>query len=67
MVAIADGVASAMHGELAAKAAIQAVSHFIDSHKYSDSLAENHMDELLDQINEKILILSKKSEELHQP
>ena len=60
IVAIADGVASAMHAELASKAAIQAVAHFLDYYRYSETLAENLMEELLDQINEKILILGKK-------
>ena len=60
IVAIADGVASVMHAELASKATIQAVSHFIEQHKSSDVLAENLIEALLDQINEKIIILSEK-------
>lgn len=60
IVAIADGVASVMHAELASKAGIQAVSHFIEQHKSSDVLAENLIEALLDQVNEKILILSQK-------
>jgi len=60
VVAIADGVASAMHSELTSKAVIQAVSHFIDNYKYSDVIAEKLLEDLMDQINEKILILSEK-------
>lgn len=59
VVAIADGVASAMHAELASKATIQAVSHFIENHKYNEELAEKLMEDLIDQINEKIVVLSK--------
>lgn len=60
VVAVADGVGSSMHAELASKAAIQAVSHFIDYHRYDDGLANNLMEELLNQINEKIISLAKK-------
>lgn len=60
VVALADGVASANHGELASKAAIQAVSHFIDAFKYSDELPLNLLEEFLNQLNEKIISLSKK-------
>lgn len=60
IVALADGVASSNHGELASKAAIQAVSHFIDSYKYSDALPQNLLEEFLNQLNEKIIILGKK-------
>lgn len=60
VVAIADGVSACLHSELASKAAIQAVSHFIDQHMYDDRLAEYLMEDLLDQLNEKILILNEK-------
>lgn len=60
IVAVADGVAGVLHGELASKAAIQAVSHFVDYYRYNDGLLQNLLEELLNQLNEKILILSKK-------
>ncbi len=60
VVAIADGVASSNHAELASKAAIQAVSHFIDYYSLSNKLAENLIEEFLMQANEKINILSNK-------
>lgn len=60
VVALADGVASSNHGELASKAAIQAVSHFIDAFKYSDGLPQNLLEEFLTQLNEKIITLGKK-------
>lgn len=60
VVALADGVASTNHGELASKATIQAVSHFIDSYKYSENLPENLLEEFLNQLNEKIIFLGKK-------
>ena len=60
IVAVADGVAGTQHGELASKAAIQAVSHFIDYYRHDDGLLQNLLEELLNQINEKILILSSK-------
>lgn len=60
IIALADGVASVMHSELASKAAIQAVSHFIDQQKHSDELSETLIEDLLDQINEKINVLSEK-------
>lgn len=60
VVAVADGVAGSEHGELASKAAIQAVSHFIDYYRYDEGLLQNLIEEFLNQLNEKILILSKK-------
>jgi len=60
IVALADGVSSVFHSELASKAAIQAVSHFIDNNSNSDRPPENLLEDLLDQLNEKILILSEK-------
>lgn len=60
MVAIADGVASSKHGELASKAAIQAISHFVQNYRYENGLLQNLVEELLNQVNEKILILGEK-------
>lgn len=60
MVALADGVASSNHGELASKATIQAVSHFIDYYQYSEALPQNLLEDFLDQTNEKIIFLSTK-------
>lgn len=60
VVAIADGVASVLHAELASKAAIQAVSHFIDQHQESEVLPEKLLEDFMDQLNEKILTLSQK-------
>lgn len=58
--AIADGVSSSCYGELASKAAIQAISHFIDSYRYSEALPERLLENLLDQLNEKIITLGNK-------
>ena len=60
VVALADGVAGTHHAELASRAAMQAVSHFIDQKRSDPGLAENLVEELLLQINEKILVLSEK-------
>lgn len=60
VVAVADGVASSMHGELASKAAIQAISHFIDNYRNEEGVHETLIEELMNQVNEKILILGKK-------
>lgn len=60
IVAVADGVAGVNHGELASKAAIQAISHFLDNYRDSDGLMSNLVEELLNQINEKIISLGKK-------
>lgn len=60
IVAIADGVAGSSYGDFAAKAAIQAASHFIDAHKYDDALPERLLEDLFNQINEKIITLSDK-------
>ena len=59
-VAVADGVAGVNHAELASKAAIQAVSHFIDYSRNDERLAQKLVEELLTQINEKILTLGSK-------
>lgn len=58
--AVCDGVGGANHGELAAKAAIQAVIHFVEAYPRRDVLPDRLLEELLDQINEKILQLGKK-------
>ncbi len=58
--AIADGVASSNHGELASKAAIQALTHFVENYRNDEGLNENLIEEFLNQLNEKIIILSKK-------
>lgn len=60
VVAVADGVASVLHGELASKAAIQAVSHFVDYYREDDGLLQNLIEEFLNQVNEKIITLSNK-------
>lgn len=60
VVAVADGVASANHSELASKAAIQAVSHFIDNYRNEEGVHETLIEELLNQLNEKILSLGRK-------
>lgn len=59
-VALADGVASSSHGELASKAAIQAVSHFIERYQDCQDLPETLLDDFLDQVNEKIIFLGTK-------
>lgn len=60
IVAVADGVASSEHAELASKAAIQAVSHFIDYYRNDDGLDVNLIEEFLNQLNEKIITLGEK-------
>lgn len=59
-VALADGVASSNHGELASKAAIQAVSHFIDYYRDNQDLPQTLLEDFLDQVNEKIIFLGTK-------
>ena len=58
--AVCDGVGGAVAGELASRAVVQALTHFIESHRESDILPEHLLEELLDQLNEKILALGKK-------
>lgn len=60
IVAVADGVAGSNHGELASKAAIQAVSHYQNHYRNAPGLLQNMVEELLCQLNEKILTLSEK-------
>lgn len=58
--AVCDGVGGANHGELASKAAIQAIIHFVEAYPESDTMADRLLEELLDQINEKILQFGEK-------
>ncbi len=58
--AIADGVASSKHAELASKAAIQALAHFIENYRNDEGLNENLIEEFLNQLNEKIITLGEK-------
>lgn len=60
MAAVCDGVGGANHGELAAKTAIQALIHFAEAYPESDNLPDRLLEELLDQINEKILQIGTK-------
>lgn len=60
LVSVCDGVGGASCGELASKAASQALTHFLEQYRYSDIIPERLMDELLDQINEKIVTLGRK-------
>lgn len=58
--AVCDGVGGASHGELASKAAIQAIIHFVEAYPESEVLPDRLLEELLDQINEKILQFGEK-------
>ncbi len=58
--AVCDGVGGSNYGELAAKAAIQAVIHFVEQQPRRDVLPDRLLEDLLDQINEKILQLCEK-------
>lgn len=58
--AVSDGVGGSSHGELAAKAAVQAVIHFVEAYPKREVLPDRLLEELLDQINEKILQLGEK-------
>ena len=58
--AVCDGVGGANHGELASKAAIQAMIHFVEAYPESNVLPDRLLEELLDQINEKILQFGEK-------
>lgn len=57
---VCDGVGGSCHGELASRAVAQACNHFINQNRNSEILLERLIDELIDQINEKIISLSKK-------
>ncbi|MCD8038689.1 MAG: protein phosphatase 2C domain-containing protein [Lachnospiraceae bacterium] len=58
--AVCDGVGSSSHGELASKAAIQAVIHFVEAYPERDVVPDRLLEELLDQVNEKIIQLGGK-------
>lgn len=58
--AVCDGVGGANHGELAAKTAIQALIHFVEAYPESDNSPDRLLEELLDQVNEKILQIGEK-------
>ena len=60
VVAISDGVSNACYSEFASKAVIQAVTHFKEQYKSSNN-PDNLLKELLDQINEKIISLGRKT------
>ena len=60
MAAVCDGVGGACLGELASRAAAQALMHFMEQYRYSHKLPERLIDELLDQMNEKVASLGKK-------
>lgn len=57
---VCDGVGGANYGELASKAAVQAVIHFVEQQPERDVLPDRLLEDLLDQINEKILTLCEK-------
>lgn len=58
--AVCDGVSNVNSGELASKAVAQALRHFAKQYRKSDTLPERLIEELLDQVNEKIISLSNK-------
>lgn len=60
LAAVCDGVGGAAAGELSAKAAIQALTHFMESHHKSTVLPEVLLEDLMNQMNEKIVSLSDK-------
>lgn len=60
LVAIFDGVGGAHSGELASRAAAQALNHFLEQYRNSNALPERLIGELVDQINEKIVTLGTK-------
>ena len=60
MAAVCDGVGGANHGELASRAAVQALVHFLEAYPESHVLPDRLLEELLDQINEKIIQFGNK-------
>lgn len=58
--AVCDGVGGGSHGELASKAAVQAAIHFVEAYPRRDVVPDRLLEELLDQMNEKILQLGEK-------
>lgn len=59
-VVVCDGVSKGDAGELASRAVAQAMMHFIDQYRYSKILPEVLIENIMDQLNEKIIFLSKK-------
>ena len=60
MVAVCDGVGGSVEGEIAAMAGVQALSHFLERNEKSDILPERLLDDMLDELNEKVVSLQKK-------
>lgn len=60
LIAVCDGVGGSQSGELASRAVVQALDHFVDYFRDSDELPERLIEEQLNQINEKIITLGKK-------
>lgn len=62
LVAVCDGVGGShsVHGELASKAATQALIHFLENYRDSEELPERLIERLFDQLNEKVIVLGKK-------
>lgn len=60
LVAVCDGVGGSNHGELASKAAAQALIHFLENYKYCDGLPERLLERFMDQLNEKVICLGEK-------
>lgn len=60
MAAVCDGVGGAAAGEISSLAAIQALVHFLEGYRFCDTIPERLLDELLDQMNEKIVSLGRK-------
>lgn len=58
--AVCDGVGGSSHGELAAKTAIQAILHFAEARHEREALPDRLLEELLDQVNEKVLQLGER-------
>lgn len=51
MAAVCDGVGGSNHGELASRAVIQALRHFLEHYGTSEALPERLIEGLLDQVN----------------
>lgn len=60
LVAVCDGVGGSNHGELASKAAAQALIHFLENYKYCEGLPERLLERFMDQLNEKVICLGEK-------
>ena len=61
LAALSDGVSASCYAEFASKAVIQAATHFIVQYRNSGNDPENLLKEVLDQINEKIISLGRKT------